>query len=412
MNGWPTIDSGTTVSRRRFLRQVGVGAIGLAAAACGAAPPSSSPTRSPAISPSAIPTPTPSPTPGVEPDLETKIAQMLLVGFRGLTATPEDPIIRDIAELGLGGVLLFDRDQPTGASVRNIESPDQLRTLGADLQSAAEAGPAGLPLLIAIDQEGGQVARLRPEHGFPATQSAAALAARGDPLHTAEAASAIAATLADAGITLNLAPVVDLDLNPASPIIGALDRSFGADPELVAEHAMAFVDGHRRHGVRTALKHFPGHGSAAGDTHAGIVDVTDAWSEVELEPFERLIASGHADAVVTAHVFNATLDPDDPATLSRATITGILRQQLAFDGPVISDDLQMGAIRDAYGYPEAVALAIEAGVDVLTIANQQVFEADIVRRTIDVVAGHVASGRIGEERIEEAYRRIRRFKGS
>jgi beta-N-acetylhexosaminidase len=180
----------------------------------------------------------------------------------------------------------------------------------------------------------------------------------------------------------------------------------------VAQQAAAFVDGHRRHGVRTALKHFPGHGSAAGDTHAGIVDVTDAWSEVELEPFERLIASGHADAVLTAHVFNATLDPDYPATLSAATITGILRQQLGFDGPVISDDLQMGAIREEYGYSDAVALAIEAGVDILTIANQQVFEADVVRRTIDIVAAHVASGRIGEERIDEAYRRIRVLKGA
>lgn len=180
---------------------------------------------------------------------------------------------------------------------------------------------------------------------------------------------------------------------------------------MVVEQATAFVGGHRSHGVRTALKHFPGHGSAAGDTHAGIVDVTGVWSDGELEPFARLVASGHADAVLTAHVFNATLDPDYPATLSAATITGILRQQLGFDGPIIGDDLQMGAIREAYGYEEAVALAIEAGVDILTIANQQVFEADVVRRTIDIVAGHVASGRVGEQRINQAYRRIRGFKG-
>jgi beta-N-acetylhexosaminidase len=404
------IDTGKTVSRRRFLRHVGVGAIGLAAAACAAIPPRATPTRTPAIShaPSASPTR----TPVTEPDLEAKIAQMLLVGFRGLTVTSTDSVIRDVTELGLGGVVLFDRDQPTGASVRNIESPDQLRTLTADLQAAAARGPTDLPLLIAVDQEGGRVARLRPDHGFAGTESAADLGAQADPAQTSEAAAIIAATLADAGITLNLAPIVDLDRHPASPIIGALDRSFGADPELVAQQAAAFVDGHRRHGVRTALKHFPGHGSAAGDTHAGIVDVTDAWSDVELEPFERLIASGHADAVLTAHVFNATLDPDYPATLSAATITGILRQQLGFDGPVISDDLQMGAIREAYGYSEAVALAIEAGIDILTIANQQVFEADIVRRTIDVVAAHVASGRIGEERIDQAYRRIRELKGA
>jgi len=410
VNGWPMTIGGNAVSRRRFLRHVGVGAIGLAAAACAAIPPRPPPSTAPAIShaPAASQTPTPS----AERDLETKIAQMLLVGFRGLTAPGGDPVVRDITALGLGGVVLFDRDQPTGESVRNIESPDQLRMLTAELQEAANRGPTDLPLLIAIDQEGGRVARLRPDHGFPGSEPAADLGTRGDPTHTAEAGAATGRTLSNAGITLNLAPVVDLDRNPANPIIGALGRSFGADPELVVEHASAFVDGHRRHGVRTALKHFPGHGSAGGDTHAGIVDVTEAWTEDELEPFERLVASGHADAVLTAHVFNSTLDRDYPATLSRATITGVLRQQLGFDGPVISDDLQMGAIRDEYGYEEAVALAIEAGVDILTIANQQVFEADIVRRTIDIVAGHVASGRIGEERIDEAYRRIRKFKGS
>ncbi|MGH2386331.1 MAG: glycoside hydrolase family 3 N-terminal domain-containing protein, partial [Candidatus Limnocylindria bacterium] len=201
-----------------------------------------------------------------------------------------------------------------------------------------------------------------------------------------------------------------LDVNPANPIIGELDRSYSADADVVVEHALAFIRGHHAAGVRTALKHFPGHGSAAGDTHAGMVDVTNAWSDVELVPFARIIDAGTADAIVTAHVFDATIDADRPATLSTATINGMLRQSLGYDGVVISDDMQMGAIRDAFGYEEAVALAIEAGVDILTIANQQVFEEGIVARTIEIIGDHVASGRIEEARIDESHRRIRALK--
>ncbi|MGH2382692.1 MAG: glycoside hydrolase family 3 protein [Candidatus Limnocylindria bacterium] len=353
--------------------------------------------------------PSPAPT-AVGPDLRIKIGQMLLVGFRGTSVDAGSQVVRDISEHSLGGVVLFDVDMPTRTPSRNVESPDQLRRLVADLQAAAATTTAGIPLLVAIDQEGGQVARLDPDHGFPATESAAQLGARGDSAYTESNATALATTLAAAGINLNLAPVVDLDVNPANPIIGELDRSYSADADVVVEHALAFIRGHHAAGVRTALKHFPGHGSAAGDTHAGMVDVTNAWSDVELVPFARIIDAGTADAIVTAHVFDATIDADRPATLSTATINGMLRQSLGYDGVVISDDMQMGAIRDAFGYEEAVALAIEAGVDILTIANQQVFEEGIVARTIEIIGDHVASGRIEEARIDESHRRIRALK--
>ena len=141
-----------------------------------------------------------------------------------------------------------------------------------------------------------------------------------------------------------------------------------------------------------------------------MVDVTGTWTDVELEPFREVVAAGLPDAVLTAHCFNATLDPDYPAMLSRATIDGILRQRLGWDGVVISDDLQMGAIRDAFGYDEAVRLTIQAGVDVLTIANQQVYEGGIVERTADLVEGLLADGRLSEERINDSWRRIARLK--
>lgn len=331
---------------------------------------------------------------------------MVMVGFRGSTAAEAEPALRDIADGRIGGVVLFSRDQLTGGP-RNVTSPDQLATLTADLQAAARSWP----LIVAIDQEGGQVARLGPAFGFPATRSAEELGALDDLGVTRAEASPIAATLVAAGITLNLAPVVDLAVNPTNPIIAGVGRSFGADPARVIAHATAFIEAHHEAGVTCTLKHFPGHGSPTGDTHLGVVDVTDTWSTIELEPFAALIEAGLADAVLTAHVFNRNLDPDHPATLSRKTVDGILRGDLGFDGAVLSDDLQMGAIGDAYGFEEAVALAIEAGIDLLVVANQLVYEPDVAGRMVDLIEGLVASGRISESRIDASVARISRLRG-
>ena len=396
------------VSRRRFLGLAGSAALATVLAACGVSARSAAPSATGSITPSPSPTPPPPASPTSSPvglGLRDQIARMLLVGFRGTTPEEASATLADIRERSLGGVLLFDIDVPTGARVRNIVSPGQLRELTDALRAAA--GDRGL--IIAVDQEGGHVARLGPDRGFPATISAADLGSRADLDYTRAAAVELAGTLVDAGIDLNLAPVVDLNLNPANPIIGALGRSFGPDPELVVAQAEAFISGHRAVGVRTALKHFPGHGSAAADTHLGVVDVTGLWREVELEPFRRIIADGLCDSVLTAHVFNAQLDAARPATLSAPIVTGMLRDRLGWDGVVISDDLQMGAIRQQFGYDKAVALALEAGVDLLTIANQQVFEEGIVSRTVDLVEELVRSGRIGEDRIAASVARLDRF---
>jgi beta-N-acetylhexosaminidase len=403
------------LSRRALLGGMLGGAAAVLAACAAQAIRSSSPTLRPSagsVAPSTLPSVTalPSASAGAEPSLATKVAQMLLVGFRGTDADSAAAAIADVRDRALGGVVLFSRDQPTGSAVRNIVSPSQLAALTTALQAAAAASEAAAPLLVAVDEEGGQVARLDPAHGFPPTESAAALGARDDPAFTRAAGQRLAATLRAAGINLNLAPVVDLDVNPDNPIIGALDRSFGADPALVTSQARAFIRGHHAVGVRTTLKHFPGHGSSTADSHLGVVDVTDTWSPVELDPYRRLIPAGVVDAILTAHVFNARLDPSHPATLSAATIDGLLRRQLGWDGVVVSDDMQMGAIRQAYGYREAVRLAILAGVDVLTIANQQVFEADVVVRTIGIVVDLVERGQISPERIDRSWQRIQGLK--
>jgi beta-N-acetylhexosaminidase len=331
---------------------------------------------------------------------------MLVVGFRGATFDPATPVMAAIGRGELGGVILFDRDSLSGTSGRNITDPDQLVALTSALRDAALGTPTGTELLIAVDQEGGRVARLNPSNGYPATESQAALGDTNDLEHTIDVSIGTALTLAEAGIDLNLAPVVDLNLNPDNPAIGALERSFSADPAIVVAHAGAVIQAHHGAAVRCAIKHFPGEGSATGNTDEGVVDVTATWTDIELQPFRDLIEAGLPDVVMVGHIRNDQLDPKLPAALSPATVTGLLRETLGWAGVVISDDLQAGAITAAYGAEEAIALAIEAGVDLLLFANQQVYDEDIVNRTIDAVVRFIESGRISEARIRESVERI------
>jgi beta-N-acetylhexosaminidase len=330
---------------------------------------------------------------------------MLMVGFRGLEVDDEHFIVNDIRRRHLGGVVLFDYDVPTQQPVRNVASPAQLKALVDSLRSAAS-----LPLLVAIDHEGGRLTRLTEQRGFPPTVSHQYLGALNDPEQTYAQAASMAETLADLGINLNLAPVVDLCVNPDNPIIARFERCFSADPQIVIDHALRFIQAHRERGIRCTLKHFPGHGSSAEDSHVGFVDVTGSWSPVELEPYRHLIRAGQVDAVMTAHVFNAHLDGDLPATLSQPIITGILREELGYQGVVISDDMQMGAIADNYGFETAIRKTLEAGVDILAFANNSVYEDDVAARAVDVIERLVHSGAIDEARIDAAYRRIQRLK--
>lgn len=349
--------------------------------------------------------PTSQPDPNGEVSLDFKIGQMVMVGFRGQMVDETHPIVQDIRERHLGSVVLFDYDTISAQYGRNIASPDQLKALTAALQSFAAT-----PLLISTDQEGGLVNRLRERYGFPTTLSHQALGELNDPAVTQQHAGAMAQTLAAAGVNLNLAPVVDLNLNPSNPAIGLYERSFSADPQVVIAQAQTFIEAHHAAGVLCTLKHFPGHGSSTADTHLGIVDVTQTWSRAELEPYAALIAAGQADAVMTAHVFNAALDPDYPATLSKPVITDLLRGELGYDGVVITDDMQMGAIREQYGFETAIQKTIEAGVDIIAIANNLVYEEDVVARTVAVIKNLAAAGTISLERIEQSYARIQRLK--
>jgi beta-N-acetylhexosaminidase len=330
---------------------------------------------------------------------------MLLLGFPGEKITDESPISLAIREHGVSGVVLFDNNVDLGVTDRNITAPAQLKELTEDLQAGAET-----PLFIAVDQEGGVVARLKDRYGFPASVSAAYLGEKNDPALTRSSADAMAATLKEYGFNLNLAPVVDLNTNPANPVIGLKQRSFSNDPALVTTHASEFIKSHHRQQIVTCLKHFPGHGSSRDDSHLGLVDVTRFWNEDELLPYQDLIGQGLGDMVMTAHTFNTRLDPDYPATLSKSTIDGLLRKRLGFEGVVVSDDLYMGAIIRHYSYETAVEKAINAGVDLLIVANDKLYNPDIAPRTISMVREMVDSGRISRDRIDQACGRIMALK--
>lgn len=324
--------------------------------------------------------------------LAQKIGQMFLVGFYGTSAV-DNSILQEIRERNLGGVALFRR---------NVESVQQLTALTRDLQAAA-----AIPLFISVDQEGGYVRRLGSEFGLSHNYTPQQLGLLNDLHTTRDYAIKTAQTLSDLGINLNLAPVVDLNVNPSNPVIGRVGRSFSADPTIVAEQARTFIDAHHQEGVLCTLKHFPGHGSSTDDSHDGFVDVTATWSARELEPFADIIASGRSDVVMTAHIFNANLDDALPATLSHSTITGLLRQELAHDGVIVTDDMQMGAIRRYYSFDQAVALAVKAGVDMLAVAR---YAPGIITRAINTIQAMVSDGTVAVARIDASYQRILRLK--
>jgi beta-N-acetylhexosaminidase len=214
--------------------------------------------------------------------------------------------------------------------------------------------------------------------------------------------------LREAGINWNLAPVVDVGYNPANPVIVGVGRSFGANPALVAAQARAFIAGMHAAGLLTSLKHFPGHGSSVADSHLGFVDVTQtANPAVELAPYRMLLAEGPVDSVMTAHVFNRHLDRCYPATLSSATIRGLLRRDLGWRGVVVSDDMRMGAIEQHYGLRDAAVRAVRAGVDVVLIADDRLPDGQAASDlALEALGKAVRRGRIRIDRVDEALARI------
>ena len=337
--------------------------------------------------------------------LREEIGQMLLVGFRGTSLDKGNHIYRDIVDYKIGGVILFEYDAPSRKRPRNITSRTQLKQLTADLQKLrAET------LLISIDQEGGMVSRLKAKYGFPKFVSAKEMAQSDSTYYWGRLT---ARTLKSVGINLNFAPCVDVDVNPNCPVIGKRKRSFSPNPDSVAIFAEQWVNSHRNNKILTSLKHFPGHGSSQADTHLGVADVTDTWSDKELIPYKKLIAKGDVDIIMTSHVFNAKLDSVYPASLSKKITTDLLREKMGYNGVVITDDLVMGAIVNEYELDQVLELAILAGADILCLSNNgQDYNPDIVPTAVDIIFEKVKSGKIPASRIHESYNRIMNLKSS
>ncbi len=286
--------------------------------------------------------------------------QLLISGFRGtIPADPEvDQVRRHIERGDVAGIMLLKR---------NIKSPEQLYRLTSSLQ---EASP-DLPIIISIDQEGGHVTRVGPYNGFMSWMSAETLSKSG---RSSEEILGYyterARELAEVGVNLNLGPVVDLNVNPFNPIIGSKGRAFGRSVDDVLRFAELFIQAHRSVGVKTCLKHFPGHGSSFEDSHKGSVDISQTWRPEEIAPFERLVRVGLADSIMNSHVLHKYLsdEPWLPTSLSKRSVTE-MREGLEFEGPVITDDMQMAAITDLFPSTGASVAAVQAGNTLLIYSN-------------------------------------------
>lgn len=334
--------------------------------------------------------------------LDIMIGQMIMTGIRDYT----DPGIKSklhaqLMDGKIGGVILFEKN------ILPVNSQEELAMMNLEVQRQAS-----IPVLIAIDEEGGRVNRLKPKYGFHKPPSAQRLGEIDNLDSTRFYSRKTAQNLHNLGINLNFAPVVDVNINPQNPVIGRIQRSFSPQYDKVAAHARAYIEGHDELRIATALKHFPGHGSSKNDTHLGIADVSNTWVMEEIYPYKSLIDRNKVRGVMTSHVVNRSLDPEKlPGTLSNKIIEGLLRTHLGYDGVVFTDDMQMKAIADHYGLEKAILMSVNAGVDMLVFANN-VPDYDLVTvdQVFDIIKKGIADGEISEERIRASYQRVMRLK--
>ncbi len=328
--------------------------------------------------------------------LEEKVGQLMLTNFDGSTVNAD--ATRLIRELKIGGIIYFER-------YNALSSPEQVRELSANLQGLAKGNSAPIPLMITLDQEGGLVARLRD--GFTAFPGNRALAIAGDPTLAEASARVMGEELRSVGVNLNLAPVVDIDSNPENPVIGM--RSFGPTPEIVSRFAREALKGFRSAGMLTTLKHFPGHGDTSKDSHVDLPVLAKSKEHIktfEVRPFADLAA--HTDAVMTAHLMVPAIDEANCSTLS-ASCLKLLREDVGFDGAVITDCLTMkGVLKNADSMQNAALRAMQAGCDLLLFGHVNVGE---VRAMHTFLMQSVQKGHLLESRIDQSIERIFRLKG-
>lgn len=331
------------------------------------------------------------------PSLEQMAGQMIVVGFQGGNASQIAGLARMIGAGQIGGVMYLRT---------NVKSLANVKAMNAAFMKAG----ATLPPLIALDQEGGSIERLTKAVGFAEIPSAARVAATKSAGEAEALYAGLARRLAGLGFNVNFGPVADLNINPKNPIIAKYGRAFGRDGNAVSRYAAAFVAGHRKAGVLSALKHFPGHGSSTSDSHAGFVDITRTWSKAELGPYRALTDAGLIDMVMVGHLYHKSYDGGGagklPSSLSPDWLEGVLRQDIGFDGVVISDDMEMGAIRKLFPAREAIVRAVEAGVDILLFSNTAKYRAGLGREVRDILVQQAEVDPAFRARVEQSYARI------
>lgn len=365
-------------------------------------PPAASPGDKPFSTPkpfSSTPTANPMPIPSdpqkilSDMTLEQKIGQIMIIGFDGVAV--DDGLRQMIRDYHIGGVILF---------ARNVQSPQQVAELTNELQKIAiDSGSPGL--FIAIDQEGGRVARLTENTGFTEIPGAMAIGATNDPANAKLAAQILAREMKAVGLNADFAPDLDVNNNPANPVIGV--RSFGSDPQKVAEFGVAFIDGLQSEGVLAFGKHFPGHGDTGVDSHIDLPIVPHDRARletVEFVPFKAAIQANVA-GIMSAHVTFPAIDPTPgmPATLSKLALTDLLRNEMGYNGLIITDSLEMGALAsNGNPAPLAAVKAFEAGADLLLFNR----DYSLHKQAFDGLLAKVKSGEISEQRLAESVRRI------
>lgn len=329
-----------------------------------------------------------------EMTLEEKVGQLFQIGFDGIVVTPE--IKEMIENYRPGGIIYFRR---------NIQSPEQVASLSNRLQKLAINRDGGVPLMISTDQEGGIVTRLTGITHFPGNMT---LGATKNLSLARMVGQTVAQELKTLGVNMNLAPVLDINNNPHNPVIGV--RSFGENPLLVADLGVAFIEGMQDEAIISCAKHFPGHGDTATDSHLALPIVRHSrrrLKEIELYPFSQAIKAG-IDSIMTAHISFPTIEPREklPATLSFNVLTGLLREEMGYDGLIITDCMEMNAIVSTLGTAEGAVMTIEAGSDMVLISHT----LDRQKASIEALVNAVQKGRIAEERINKSVLRILRLK--
>ncbi len=331
-------------------------------------------------------------------DLRKQIGQMIMVGFNGSSINEQSDVVKAIKEKKIGGVILFNRDK-----LSNIVSYQQTKKLINDLQSYSD-----IPLFIAVDAEGGKVNRL---NDLIEIKSAYEMGNNKTNEITQIESSKLSQGLKNLGFNMNLAPVVDVNVNN-NPAIGGLKRSFSNEPSQVTYQANNFILNHFKNNIIAVVKHFPGQGSALKDTHNELADITNTYSESELIPYQELNKKGLMRSVMVGHLINKNIDQNYPASLSSKFIQNILRQQIDFNGVVMTDDLQMSAIKNNFTFEESIVLAINAGADIVvatkSLSNQ--YDQNTPYKMHEIIYNNVKNGNIPITRINESYNRIIKLK--